>query len=192
MNISELIKSRRMIRRFQEKPVDFTILIELADAGRLAPSARNLQPLAFLIVDDARIASQIFPLTQWAGYLPADQGRPPAGQEPTAYIFILIDRRIRPEGGEMDVGAAAENIILLALDKGIGACWLGSVNKGQARSLLDIPEAFELSALLALGYPNESPVAEPLTDSVKYYKDDQGRLHVPKRTLTSALYHNHF
>jgi nitroreductase len=192
MSIAEMIKSRRTIRRFQPRPIDHAILLELADAGRLAPSAQNLQPLAFLIVDDPSIAAQIFPLTKWAGYLPEDQGRPPADQEPVAYLFILIDRRIRPEGGEMDVGAAAENIILLAMEKGIGSCWLGSVNKSNARRLLSIPEAFELAALLALGYPDESPVVEPLTGSVKYYKDDQGRLHVPKRTLTSVFYHNHF
>ncbi len=192
MNIIDLILSRRSIRRFLPKRIDLSILKQIVDAGRLAPSARNLQPLVFMIIDEPTLLEQIFPLTGWAGYLPPEQGRPPKGKEPVAYILVMIDRTIRKEGGGEDVGAAMENMILAALNEGIGSCWIGSIHRPQLRLLLNIPEQYDLAALLALGYPDEQPIIENMQNSIEYYRDEQGRLHVPKRNLDDILHYNTF
>lgn len=187
-----MIKSRRTIRRFKQKRIDYNLLSQIVDAGRLAPSASNLQPLEFIILDDKKLVAQVMPFTAWAGYLPDDAGRPPKGKQPVAFIVILINRTIRKEGGGEDVGAAIENMILTALDEGIGACWIGSVNRDKVRSLLSIPETYDLASILALGFPDERPIIENVSDSIEYYKDGNDCLHVPKRALKSILHRNKF
>ncbi len=188
----ELLKKRRSIRRFKQQPISFEKLQKIVDAGRLAPSAMNMQPLSFVIVDKPEIVKKVFHNTRWAGYLPADEGPPPAGQEPVAFIVVLINKELASKWSGHDVGAAMENMILVALEHDIGSCWIGSVNRQPVRSLLAIPDNYEIDSVLALGYPDENPVATDYTDSIKYYKDESGQLHVPKRPLNSILHHNTF
>jgi len=192
LTVLELIRKRRTIRRFQQKKISFDDLTEIVDTGRLAPSASNLQPLEYVVLDAEDSVQRAFEMTKWAGYLPPAIGRPPAGQIPVAFIIILINREIRPNAGGQDVGAAAENMVLTALEKGIGACWIASIDHAAMRALLNIPENYEIDSLLALGFPDEDPIAEPMEDTIKYYKDSSGRLHVPKRTLDSVLHRNKF
>lgn len=192
MTVLELIRKRRTIRRFKQDKIPYDILTEIVDAARLAPSASNLQPLEFILVEEEAMVQRVFEQTRWAAYLPRDIGYPPVGQIPVAFIVMLINRDLRQSGGGQDIGAAGENMILTALEKGIGACWIASIDRDDLRSLLKIPDNYEIDTLLAFGYPAEDPVAEPLADSVKYYKDSDGRLHVPKRSLESVLHHNAF
>ncbi|MBD3386806.1 nitroreductase [candidate division KSB1 bacterium] len=191
-SITDLIYNRRTVRRFQPRRIAFSSLKSIVDSGRLAPSGANLQPLEFIVVDDDEIIGNLFPHTQWAGYLPEKDGRPPQGQEPTAYIVVLLNRNIRAQGGERDVGAAIENMILIALDEDIGSCWLGSINREAIEKLLNIPPSYDIDSVLALGYAAEHPIMEPSSDSIKYYKDESGVLHVPKRPLDNVLHHNTF
>lgn len=191
MSVFDLIHKRRTVRRFLQKPVALETLKQIVDAGRLAPSASNLQPLEFMILQQTRAVQYVFERTRWAGYLPPDQGKPAADQAPVVFILILVNKKIRAEGYGSDVGAAAENMILTALEQDVAACWIGSIiDRADIKAALGIPEHCELDSLLALGYPAEDPVAEPLDDSVKYYRDEQGRLHVPKRTLAAVLHVN--
>ncbi len=55
MNIQDLIVKRRSIRRFKSEPISFNVLKKLVNAGRLAPSAANMQPLEYIVVDDAEL-----------------------------------------------------------------------------------------------------------------------------------------
>ena len=93
---------------------------------------------------------------------------------------------------EYDVGAAMENMILAALGEGVGSCWLLSIDRDKLKGVLGVPDGYRIDCVLALGYPAEEPAAEDLTDSQKYWKDKDGRLHVPKRTLASVLHRNRF
>ena len=187
----DIIVSRRTIRQFRPEPLPRDMLEALVEAARLAPSAANLQPLEFIIVDDRRVCGQVFPCLKWAAYI-APAGDPRPGQEPTAYIVTLVNTAIREKMFEYDVGAAMENMIISALGEGIGSCWLLSVDRDRLRSLLGVPDGYRIDSVLALGYPAEEPVAEDLKDSQKYWKDEAGRLHVPKRTLASVLHRNKF
>ena len=191
MSLFEVIRSRRSIRQFKSEQISRETLKRLADAGRLAPSAANLQPLEYLVVDDHEKRSKIFPCLKWAAYI-APQGNPLPGQEPTAYMIVLVNLKIREKGFEYDAGASIENMILAAKEEGIGSCWLISIDRERIAETLGIPEGYRVDAVLALGYPAEEPVAEDMTDSVKYWKDAGGRLHVPKRKLESIVHFNKF
>jgi nitroreductase len=190
-NFLELIKKRRTIRQFKPQLIPAEILINLADLGRLAPSAANLQLLEFVVVSDPEIRKEVFSCLRWAAYInPA--GDPKPGQEPAAYIIILVNTEIREKGYEYDVGATAENIILGAMAHGLGSCWLISISRERLKEILSIPEKYRIDSVIALGYPAESPVVEDFSGSVKYWKDEAGILHVPKRKLKDVVHLNHF
>lgn len=187
----ELIKKRRTIRQFKPEEIPDRVLLKLADAGRLAPSAANLQPLEFVLVKDPEVRKKIFSCLRWAAYIsPAGDPRP--GHEPTAYVVILVNTEVRDKGYEYDVGAAAENIILAALAQGLGSCWLISVDRESVRAILSVPDKYRIDSVIALGYPDESPVVEEFAGSVRYWKDESGTLHVPKRRLESVVHLNRF
>jgi len=181
--------NRRTIRRFQQQPIAIEILTSLVNAGRVAPSGANLQPLEFIIVDKTDLVEQVFTTLKWAGYI-SPAGNPPDGKRPMAYIIVLINTDIRKEKGEVDAAAAIENMILAALEKGVGSCWIGSIDRKETRKIFKLPENYKVDSILALGYPDESPVIEETENSIKYWKDASGRLHVPKRKLENVLHVN--
>ena len=191
MSLYDLIISRRSIRQFKQEHVSRDILQKFINASRLAPSAANRQPLEFVVVDEERIRKEVFTCLKWAAYI-APEGNPKPGHEPVAYIVVLVNSEIREKGFEWDVGAAIENMILAALEKGIGSCWLLSVDREKLREILNIPENYKIDSVLALGCPDENPVIEDMKDSIKYWKDQAGQLHVPKRKLEDVIHFNKF
>ena len=186
MTVYEAAGTRRTVRKFRQEPIAREQLYKMVKAAVLAPSGANMQPLKYKIVDDAALAAKVFPLVKWAGYI-APTGDPAEGEEPTAYILILADQEIRKSGYELDAGAAAENLMLTAWEDGIGSCWMGAIDRPALARLLDIPERYIINTLIALGVPAEQPVWEPRGEGIRYYKDEQGVLHVPKRTLEEVL-----
>jgi nitroreductase len=189
--IYETIVARRTVRKFRPEPVAREILERLVDAGRLAPSAANLQPLEFVVVDAAGPRSEIFPCLKWAAYI-TPAGDPKPGEEPAAYIITLANTKIREKMFEYDIGAAMENMILAALEEGVGSCWMLSIDRDKLRAILGVPEDYRIDSVLALGYPAEEPTAEVMGDSCRYWKDAEGRLHVPKRPLATVAHFNTF
>ncbi len=191
MKLYEALLSRRSIRQFKPQSIPRGILEKLVNAARLAPSAANLQPLEFVVVDEEKVRRKIFSCLRWAAYI-APQGNPKPGHEPMAYIIILVNTEIKEKGYEYDVGAAIENMILAAWEQGIGSCWLLSVERDKVQDVLRIPKTHKIDSVLSLGYPDEEPIAETMEDSVKYWKDSTARLHVPKRKLEDIIHFNKF
>ena len=190
-NAFELIVSRRTVRQFKPDPLPRALLESLVDAGRLAPSAANLQPLEFVLVDEPSVRDEVFPCLKWAAYI-APAGDPAPGREPAAYIVVLVNTAVREKMYEYDVGAAHENMILAAAAEGVASCWLLSIDRDRLRGILGVPESRKIDSVLALGYPAEAPVAEEYGDSCRYWKDESGSLHVPKRKRTDVLHLNRF
>ena len=186
MSVYEMILKRRTIRKFKQDNVGKDVLEKLVDAARFAPSGANLQPIKYRIVNEPSEVAEVFKHLKWAAYI-SPEGTPGEGEEPTAYIIILADSEIRTGGYELDIGAAAQNIFLAALEEGIGTCWIGSVNRDKVRAILNISEKFAINSVIALGYPAESPMVEEEEGSIKYYKDENGVLHVPKRKLKDII-----
>ncbi len=191
MSSYELILTRRSIRQFKPAPISKDILEKLVNSARLAPSGANLQPLEFVAIDNEELRNKLFSCLRWAAYI-VPEGNPKAGCEPTAYIVILVNLDIRKSEYERDVGAAVENMILTAWEKRIGSCWIANADTNRIQKMLKIPENYKVDSVLALGYPDEEPRTEEMKDSVKYWKDSKGQLHVPKRRMEDILHFNGF
>ena len=192
MSIYEMIISRRTIRKFKQEKIDHEILKKIVNAGRLAPSAANLQPLEYLIIDDEDLKKKVFPNLAWAGYI-KPEGDPGEDERPAAYIIMLVDKKINP-APERDIGASVENMNLTSQEEGIGCCWIGAFKAKEIDNIINVPENLSAELILAMGYPLEKPVSEDIEigSSIKYYKDDSGTLHVPKRRLKDIIHFNQF
>jgi len=186
VSVYEIIKKRRTIRKFKQEKIERALLEKFVDAARVAPSGSNLQPLKYIITDSDDQTEEVFKNVKWAGYI-APHGNPGENEKPVAYIIILADTEIRKTGWERDAGAAMENIILAAAEEGIGTCWIGSINRDELMKYFNIPEKYQIDSLVALGYAAEHPVVEDENGSIKYYKDENGVLHVPKRRLEDVI-----
>jgi len=189
MDVYETIIGRRTIRRFQQRPLGRELLKKLVDAARLAPSASNLQPCEYIIVDSPRLLGDVFSTLGWAGYI-APEGNPKEGERPVAYIVVLLNKKKRETGGEVDAAASIENVLLTARAEGVGSCWIGNVNRERLGMILGIPESCKIDSVIALGYMAETPVLEEMKESVKYWKDGDGVLHVPKRSIDDIIHIN--
>lgn len=193
MDVWEAIKSRRSVRMFRQEAISKESLLELVEAARCAPSAANRQPLEFVIADSEERRNEIFAQLAWAAYVQPRRD-PPAGKQPVAYIIVLVNtERAMANLGNVDAAAAIENILLAAQGKGIGSCWLGSINRDELREILDIPDKYDIDSVVTLGYSDEAPVMEDCKgDSIEYYLDDKDVLHVPKRPVRSITHMNKF
>lgn len=188
--IYELITKRRSIRRFKPQKVPYSILEKAVNAGRIAPSARNLQPLEYIIVDEDNLLPKVFSAIKLAGYL---EWNPEPAEMPRAYIVVLA--RKDDAFTKYDVGLAAENIILSCLENGVGSCLIKSFAEDKIKKIFDIPQDNIVEVLIALGYPAEEPVLEEMKTkdgSIKYWKDEAGVLHVPKKAFKNIVYKNKF
>lgn len=186
MDVMEAIGKRRSIRRFSPEPLNSYDLYELVQAARLAPQAANVQPIRYAIVHQPQLLEPMFACTKWAGYL--EDYAPPEGLRPKGYIVILLDEKLKNRWSDADVGAAVENMLLSATSKGLGACWLGAIDRDRIRTLLSIPENYSIHTLVAVGHPAQEPVWEEKdSDSIRYYLDEEGKLHVPKRRMGEIL-----
>ena len=189
-HVIDLIRRRRSIRRFRPEPIPFQLLAQFVDAGRLAPTGSNVQPLEFVVVDDEELKEQVFDTLKWGRHV-WPLRNPPEGKRPAAYIVVLVDKKKRPSGAERDAGAAIENIFLAALEQGVASCWVRSIDRPKLGELISLQKPMEIDSILALGYPDEEPVVEEMKgEEYRYWLDDDDRLHVPKRPLSAVLYHN--
>jgi len=191
MELFEAVRKRRSVRRFSQRPIPVESLLELADAARLAPSGGNLQPLEYVLARDPGTTSRIFPLLKWAAYI-APRGNPREGERPVAYIILLVNSAIRDAGFEWDVGAAVENILLAAVAKGMGGCWLKSFDPDGIRKIIKAPDGLIIDSVIALGYPAEEPLIEETGETVRYWRDDKDVHHVPKRPLSKIAFLNRY
>ncbi len=187
MDFYDILKNRRTVRKFRQEPIPLETLEKIVDTARFCPSAANLQPMRFRIVNDPKTVAEMQPLVKWAAYL-APNGDPAEGEKPTAFILVCVDKEIRPNGTTPDVGGAVQNILLAGAYEGIGTCWMGSIDRKAICKLNDLPERYQLDTVIALGYKGEEPRTVPVENGdIKYYKDENGVLNVPKRSLKDIL-----
>jgi len=185
--IAELIKRNRSFRRFyQNVEITENELLEMVENARLTPSGRNAQTLRYVLLHTPDKNALIFPTLAWAGYLTDWEG-PEEGERPAAYIVILNDDTLS-KTYFCDHGIASMAILLTAVEKGYGGCILGAVDRDALRIALNIPEQYSIVQVIALGKPAETVVIEPMADgNIKYWRDQQGVHHVPKRSLEDII-----
>lgn len=184
--LKELVEKNRSYRRFyQEKRVTREVLEELVDLARKTPSSANRQPNRYALVHTEAEAAQVFPCLRWAAYL-KDWAGPKEGERPAAYILLLA-----PQGAHAahDEGIRCQTILLGAVEKGLGGCILGSVDRERLHEELALPKEYVVTLVIALGYPKEQAVMHDVreTDDRRYYRDEQGVQHVPKLCLQDVI-----
>lgn len=186
MSVYELIKARRTVRKFTQEPLEMDFLKQLVDAARECPSAANLQPLHYRIVNDKDGCDAVFEQLHWAGYL--TNGTPSETERPTAYIIVTQDMTARETESSYDVGAAMMAMTLCAQEAGVGHCWFGSIERTALRKALHFPDNLRIVLVLALGYPAQTSVEDIINNGdLRYWLDEAQVLHVPKHTLEDVL-----
>ena len=190
--ISELVTENRSCRRFYEDhAVKPETLKEFVNLARMSASVANLQPLKYILSCDPRKNAEIFSCLAWAGYL-KDWPGPREGERPAAYIVVLGDTSISESAG-CDHGIAAQTILLGAREKGLGGCMLGSIDRDALRASLNIPAQLKILLVIAIGKPREQVVLETVGEdnSIRYWRDNDGVHHVPKRKLEDIIVAEH-
>lgn len=188
MGLRDLVLKNRSYRRFYEaEAIELETLRELVDLARLSASAANQQPLKYILSCDPQRNAVIYPHLAWAGYL-EDWPGPSEGERPSGYIVILGDKTVKPSFG-CDHGIAAQSILLGAAEKGLGGCIIGTIQREGLREALEIPADYEILLVIALGKPKERVEIEAVgpEGDIRYWRDDEGTHHVPKRALDDII-----
>ena len=161
------------------------------DLARKIPSAGNRQLLRYVLCCSPEVTSKIFETLGWAGSLP-DWPGPEAGERPTAYIVIVTDQ-FSWDWIRVDLGIAAQTVLLGAVAKGLGGCMLGNVRKETLRQVIGLNEGLEILLVIALGKPIEEVVLEDVSEgeATTYYRSDDKVHHVPKRRLEDLVLRVH-
>lgn len=188
MAVYEIALERRTIRKYKQHiSISREKLLKFVEAAKNAPSAANLQPIRYIVVDNKDDVEAVFENVRWAAYI-NPKGNPKEGEKPVSYIIMLLDKNSRKTSYEyVDLGLAAQTICLVAWEEGIGTCLLGAINRKNVREKFLIPEQYEIGLIVALGYIAENPVQEELKNSCEYYQDENNELHVPKRTTEEVV-----
>lgn len=151
------------------------------------PAAMNLQTLKYKIIDTPKGVSELMPVTRWASSLSIKL--PPEGHGPSAFIVICHDTSIAPLKPifMIDVGIAAQTIMLSAAEDGFGGCIIGSAASEKIREALKLDSKLEPVLLLGLGIPEDKVIIVEANDSVTYYRDEKNVHYVPKRQLDDII-----
>jgi nitroreductase len=188
MTLNDLVRRCRSYRRFNERQaVSLKTLRELVNLARLSASAMNRQPLRYGLSTDPDTNALIFPHLAWAGYLD-DWPGPAEGERPSAYIVVAAGR----DSGrwtECDLGIACQSILLGAVERGLGGCIIASVDRDGLAAMIGLPDTMEILVVIAIGEPAEDVVIDTVGEAggIRYWRDEEGRHHVPKRSLDDIL-----
>ncbi len=187
--LDELIRKSRSIRRFDESYcILYDILYGFIEALRYTPSTVNFQALRYKIIVDKDERDYVFDNLKWAGLLKGG-GTPVKGERPSAYIFILCDKTVA-NGLQIDEGIAAQTIMLLAVEKGLGGCILGSINRDNIADKFGIDtDRYSIDLVCALGKPKQNTIIKDVHfgESTAYYRDVEGNHYVPKIVTEDLL-----
>lgn len=197
VQMANLVASCRSFRRFDEvRRVPKEFLLELVDMARLCANGANRQLLRFRVVSDPAACDAVFAELAWAGYF-KDWAGPAAGERPTGYVVIAAERGAAGKSAapivEVDCGIAAQTMMLAA--RSATPSYAGCMLRAFTPRLIDVlgldAERYELKLVCAFGLPAEEVRLEPLSaspdGSIKYWRDDAGVHHVPKRSLEDVL-----
>jgi nitroreductase len=190
MTFEQLIVKNRSYRRFDHsRPIAVETLRQLVDIARRTPSAANRQPLKYGLIAGEAACALLFPFTRWGGSLKG-WGGPTAAEQPVAYIVVLADHAISKDPvASVDCGIACQSMLLAAVERGLGGCMLGAIDRDGIRRTFTIPDTMEVLLVVALGVPAETCVLEdaPSGGSITYYRTPDDVHHVPKRPMEDII-----
>jgi nitroreductase len=149
MDILEMIKTRRSIRKYKPDPISEEEMNKILEAGRWAPSADNNQPWRFIVLRSQEMRKKLADTLTWGRFL----SQAPLG------IAVTVNPGASNHPVE-DGAAATQNMLLEAHSLGLGGCWIGtydSSDEENAKKVLNVPEDEKLLSVIAIGHPAESP-----------------------------------
>lgn len=167
MDVKEAIIKRKSVRSYLDKPVEEEKLRKILEAGHLAPSACNRQEWRFVIVRDREKKRALCQAAKGQHFV----------EEADVVIVCcaVVDGYVMTCGQPsypIDVAIAIDHMSLVAVELGLGTCWIGAFYEDRVKRLLNIPEDVRVVELLTLGYPKDpSPVPKkrlPLEEIVFY------------------------
>jgi nitroreductase len=157
MALIDLIKQRKSVRDFLDRPVEREKIMMCLEAARLAPSASNSQPWRFIVVDDMELKDKLCDVAFSGLYFINTFCK----TAPVIVVVISEKSKFLARIGGMfrgtkyyliDIGIAGEHFVLEAEDLGLGTCWIGWFNERAVKSVLNIPQNKKIDILMALGY----------------------------------------
>lgn len=184
--IRKLAEKNRSYRRFyEEKQISKEELLELIDIARLTASGANKQPTRFILSYEREKNDKIFHCLRWAGYYQNWDG-PEVGERPSGYILMISPKIVN---ASHDEGIIGQTILLAAVEKGMGGCFIANVDRVALEKEISIPSGYEIKLVLALGYPKEKVVIDEIMaqQDIKYYRDEAQNHHVPKIRLEDLI-----
>ena len=146
MSVWDAVNSKRVIRQFSDRPIEPEDLVRILNAGRRAASSKNLQRWQFVVCRDREHLEQLAKVGPWAGHL--------AGAA-VAVALVTPDPKAAdsPLSVLFDLGMAADNMMLVAWELGIGSVPATVYEHELARELLGYPEDHHCEYLLSFGHP---------------------------------------
>jgi nitroreductase len=140
MDTFECIRTRRTTRTYAATEVPERTIRRILEAGRLAPSARNLQPWHFVVIQDKGILKQLGSLCTTGRFI----------EQASCAVAVVTD----PANSwhELDGARAVQNMELAGWNEGVGTCWIGGMDRERIKALLMIPERLHLLTILPFGY----------------------------------------
>ena len=156
----DLILNRRSIRKYSSEPVSEEVKTKILEAGRRAPSAANVQPWHFIVVDDLALKERL-----------ASTGRFRSFIKDCSFVVVGLYKSRNPimkRWGQVDTVIALQNMVLAAQVQGVGSCWIGDLS-GDVKGLLGIPGGAEIVALISFGIPDEEPDEKSKKDPMKIF-----------------------
>jgi nitroreductase len=188
VELSDVIASRRSIRKFRQEDISADTVRLLLDAARLAPSGSNLQPARFIVVQSPSAKEALGRYTPYKFIVKAAvifvccvdltaittrerrigelmkegvfEGVDMDMNDPSAVSPIMDAEAVRAYLS-MNVAIAIEHIVLKAVDLGLGSCWLGRFDRDKVKKFLALDESIYPVVLLPVGHPDQSPKARP-------------------------------
>jgi len=143
MNVSDAIRTKRAIRKFEARPLSQDDVVAILNAGRRAQSSKNEQAWHFIAVQDKAILAELSTCGEWAGHLDgAALGVAILTPDPAAKFQTMFD-----------AGQAAAYMQLAAWERGIGSCPASIYDMEKARRVLGFPPELHLRMILSFGYP---------------------------------------
>ena len=172
--IFNAIYSRRSIRNFKsEKKVEENKIDKLLKAAMAAPSACNIQPWDYILIDNKEIIEKI------------KNSIEKYGNYNTSLIMVITgNNRNIPwkDHGIIDCALAMENVMIAAPTLGLGTVCIGGFNRKIIKEILEIPEDIEAIGMLYIGYPNEykKPRTKYIKEAIHWNKFDSKRDQKPR------------
>jgi nitroreductase len=152
MDVFAAISQRSSVRAYKTTEVEEDKLMKILEAARLSPSASNRQDWKFIVVRNKETKKRL---------AKAAYGQSFIAEAPVTLVACGMDPKAIMGCGQpihtVDVSIACAFMILQAYELGLGTCWIGAFNEGQARKVLDVPDSVRVVAMISLGYPNQRP-----------------------------------